>query len=563
MKWILPAEKPKKSELIDFILKQRGINDTKYFLNPDKSHIHDPFLMFGMKEVAESILEAIKNKKKIIIHGDFDVDGVTGTSIMFDFLYRELGADVIPVIPNRFTDGYGLSDQTMKKAKDLGGELIITVDCGIKDVEIVEKYKNDFEFIITDHHTLLSSIDENNKDIVKKIGDHYVSKAAIAVTHPKLKNQYPFSEICGAAVSFKVCQAVNELNGGNVDMDKYLDLAMMGTICDIMPLIDENRSIVKYGIELIHFTQNEGIKALCKVAGIDFEAIEPYHIGYVLGPRINAAGRIEDATEAVRLLTTNSKQAAEKIALKLDSLNRQRQDLTKEYTDIAEEQLQSQKGNKVHFILGEDWPEGIIGLIAGKLTQQYNRPVLVASNNDGVIKGSARSIETYNIANTLKDLDHFLVRHGGHAGAAGFQIDPESISKFTEALFHHGDENITDADLEKLLFIDSKIDLDDLSFDLVDALYSLQPFGNKNEEPIFAFENLNLLEPYIFGSDNQHIKTGIPGRDDIEFISFGNASKLKPLIRENNVNLAGVIGTNEWNGNKKLQIRIKDIKKDS
>ncbi len=556
----MPARQPKKDELIEFILNERGIGDTETFLNPSLDHIHDPFLIHGMKEVAESIIDAVEKKKKIVIHGDFDVDGVTGTSIMFDFLYREMGAEVTPIIPNRFTDGYGISEETLKRAKKQNAEVVITVDCGIKDVEIVEKYKNKFDFIITDHHSLLSSTEYPEEKHIKVIGDHAVAKGARAVTHPGLGGSYPFRDICGAVVSWKVCMAVNELAGLNVNMYKYLGLAMMGTVCDIMPLRDENRAIVKFGLEKIRGTENPGLKALMDVSGINPKDLQSYQIGYVLGPRLNAAGRIDHALDAVRLLTTNSPKTAGTIARKLDDLNKERQDLTQEYSDKADEIVKAEGNKKVYFIVGEDWPEGIIGLIAGKLTQKHNRPVLVASKTGKHLKGSARSIPTFNIANAFKALDKHLIRHGGHAGAAGFQLDYSTLFDFKEDLENHVNENLTDQDLEKLLFIDSKVHINDIDFNVLEELFKLEPFGQNNPDPVFAFMDLFPNRVERFGSDSQHIKAYVPERPDIEFIGFNNADRYYPLLSSGSkIHIAGFPGINEWNGRKRLQIKISDV----
>ncbi|MCA9386770.1 single-stranded-DNA-specific exonuclease RecJ [Candidatus Dojkabacteria bacterium] len=561
MKWVLPDEKPGDSEsLLDFILNQREIKDKKSFLYSTLENLHDPFLMWGMKNVAETILDAVNKKKKIVIHGDFDVDGVTATSIMWDFLYRKLGADVLPFIPNRFTDGYGLSDESMNQIKEMKADLIITVDCGIKDIEIVKKYHKDFDFVITDHHTILENKnDEKNKD-VEVVGRHGISKYAKAVTHPGLDGSYPFTGICGAVVSLKVCIAINSLLGNKFDMSEYLPLAAMGTVCDIMPLVDENRAIVSEGLRLIKETNNIGLKALMRVSGVNPREVATYHIGFALGPRINAAGRIDHAMDAVRLLTTQSSSQANELASKLDMLNKQRQDLTHEYVDLALAQID--KKNKVHFIYGEDWPEGILGLIAGKITQKYFRPSLVASSNGDFIKGSARSIEGYNISKALKDLDKHLIRYGGHAEAAGFSLNHSALPEFKDALQKHAKKKLKDTVLEPILFIDAEINNSHLSLPMVEELNELAPFGQANAEPVVLFSPTETLRTITFGSENQHIKAFSPSSTLLEFIGFGKAYEFRELLESSTpVEIAGSIGTNIWNGNKKIQIKIRDIRK--
>ncbi|MCA9380721.1 single-stranded-DNA-specific exonuclease RecJ [Candidatus Dojkabacteria bacterium] len=558
MKWVLPDEKPGDSEsLLDFILKQRGIENKKSFLYPTLDQLHDPFLMWGMKKVAEAILDAIEKKKKIVIHGDFDVDGVTATSIMWDFLYRKLGADVIPFIPDRFEDGYGLSDSSMAKIKELNADLIITVDCGIKDIEIVKKYHKDFDFIITDHHTILKD-DKKNAD-VETVGQHSISKYAKAVTHPGLDESYPFNGICGAVVSWKVCTAVNALLKNKFDMTEYLPLAALGTVCDIMPLIDENRAIVSEGLKLMSKTNNYGLKALMKISGVNPAQVQTYHLGFALGPRINAAGRIGHALDAVRMLTTHSGEQAQKLAHKLDSLNKERQDLTQTYVDLALSQVDEK--NKVHFIYGDDWPEGILGLIAGKLTQMFYRPVLVASRNGDIMKGSARSIEAYNISLALKDLEENLTRYGGHAQAAGFSLNYSALPKFKKALETHANKTLKNETLEPILFIDAEIDESHLSIPLIEEVNSLEPFGEANPEPMVLFQVKDTLQTQLFGSENQHIKAFLNSSTPLELIAFNKSGEFNKILSSNEeLDIVGHIGINEWNGNKKLQLKIKDIR---
>ena len=429
----------------------------------------------------------------------------------------------------------------------------------IKDTDIIDKYKDELNFIITDHHSLLSSKDKSSK--TKLIGQNAVPKAAKAVTHPGL-GTYPFRDICGAVVSWKVCSAINSILELNVDINKYLDLAMLGTVCDIMPLVDENRAIVRLGLEQLRKTENHGLKALLKVCGINSENIQSFHIGYVLGPRLNAAGRLGDATDSVRLLTTKSESKALKLAEKLDRLNKKRQVLTQEFLIKAEKIIDKEKKKKVYFVVGEEWPEGIVGLIAGNLTNKYNRPVLVATKIKKVLKGSARSIENFNIAMALKKLEHNLIKHGGHSGAAGFQLDHSALPSFKEELENYVNKNLNDSDLEKLLFVDSKINFRHINFNTINDLLNFEPFGQSNPEPNFAFLNIQLSNYQRFGKNNQHLKIYPRERSDLEFIGFNSAERFYPLLSPNvNLNIVGTLGTNEWNGKKLIQIRIQDIKK--
>lgn len=412
MKWILP--KKTDSDVFEQLLNSRTIQDKEKYFNPSLKHLYDPFLMSGMNAAVSTISKALKDKRKIFIHGDFDVDGISATSILWQFLYRDLNADVIPYVPNRFTEGYGLSDESIKAIIEQGGDLIITVDCGVKDIELVSKYSNKISFIITDHHTIREYDSNNLVENSKKIGNLIVSSKAKAVVHPQL-GDYPFTEICGATVAWKLCSALNiSLNTG-IDIYKYLDLTCLGTICDVMPLIDENRIIVKYGLDRLRKTQNIGLKTMIEYLKLEPQSIDTYHIGFMIGPRLNASGRMQSAMDAVRLLTTQDNKFALEIVKKLDGLNTERQTLTQKYFELAEEQLKDNLDKKLLFVYGEEWPEGILGLIAGKLTEKYCRPAIAASINGEKVKGSARSIEEFHIANNLKSISsNCLPSEGTH-----------------------------------------------------------------------------------------------------------------------------------------------------
>lgn len=301
MNWILPERK--NTSIVEALFESRGIKDKELFFNPTTDHLHDPFLLHGMDEAVKVIDDAIKKKKKIFIHGDFDVDGITATSILWQFLYKEMKADALPYIPNRFTDGYGLSENSVQEMIKQGAELIITVDCGVKDLDIIHKYSDKAKFIITDHHIIRKDADEENEN-GKVVGDYLISKDALAVVHPQLSSNYPFKEICGAGVSWKVACALNEKLDVGVDMLKYIDLAALGTVCDVMPLVDENRAIVSLGLKQLAKTEHIGLKELMRVAQIN-TAPDSYHLGFVIGTRLNASGRLETAMDGVRLLTTN------------------------------------------------------------------------------------------------------------------------------------------------------------------------------------------------------------------------------------------------------------------
>ncbi len=560
MKWILPEQS--HSDILEWLLTSRGIKDKDIFFNPTVNQIHSPLLLNDIKEAVETIDKAIKDKKKIFIHGDFDVDGITATSIMWDFLYRKLKANVTPYIPSRFDEGYGLSEDSINNIIDEGGELIITVDCGVKDIDLVAKYADKIDFIITDHHTIIPSEQSLEFDDGKIIGDYLVSKSAKAVVHQKLGN-YPFHDICGACISWKVCCGINETLNLGIDMTQYLDLVALGTVCDVMPLIDENRAIVKLGIEQLRKTTNKGLISLMQLSAVNIEKADTYHIGYLIGPRLNAAGRISSAIDAVRLLSTTSETNAHVLAAKLDRLNQERQELTKQYLEIAEEQIKSQLNNKILFAYGDNWPEGIVGLIAGKLQQKYGRPVLVASKNHEIIKGSARSGDIVNISTLLKEASEYLVRFGGHAGAAGFTVKQENLENLQNFIREYADKNITDDDLIPKLLIDALLSPEAMSMRLAEDLAKLAPFGTRNEKPLLAMSNLQISDLRPIGKTNEHAKLLLTNNGKLHFeaLGFGKYSTLLTQKQKGaNIDIAGNIDIDEWNGNRKLVFKISQTK---
>jgi len=563
MNWQTPSTKIKSLDQLKSTLLSSRTSNPDRFLNPTLDHIHDAKLMHDSVRAAKYILSAINKKKKIYIHGDFDVDGMTATSIMWDFLYRKLNANALPYIPSRFDEGYGLSDESIQNIIDEGGDVIITVDCGIKDLKLVAKYKDKIDFVLTDHHTLLqfNDADSELKDAGVEVNGYLVSKFSKGNVHPKINADYPFGEICGTAVSWKLCSVINELGQVGFNMNEYLDLVALATTCDIMPLIDENRAIVRLGLDRLKISSNQGLNALLEIAGVEKSKVSTYHFGYIIGPRLNAAGRIAHALDGVRLLTTESKSQAQKLALKLNNLNSERQDLTRKYVDLALEQVEAQSDSLIYFIYGDDWPEGILGLIAGRLSTKLNRPILVGSKVDNeTIKGSARSIENFNIAEALKNSSNHLSKHGGHAGAAGFTLPYSNIDDFKNLLMQHADEKIGGVDLTPTLNLDAHIDHSLLSFETFNLLSSLEPFGEANPEPILMIDDVKTINPRKIGRDKNHIVFDIDSSFvNVEAIAF-NSPTLLDDVDEKNLSIAGRLSINEWNGNKKLQVKVVDVK---
>jgi len=566
-KWVIaknPSEKisqklKKYPEVIRKLLFSRGIKSQKEadeFLDPDFYEFHDPKLMPGINKAVEIIIKSLNNKEKIFIHGDYDVDGICSTSILWDFFYRNLKADIVPFIPSRFDEGYGMSEKGIEKLYEQGAKLIITVDCGIKDDEIIKKWsKKGIKFIVTDHHSL--KIDE--KGIFK------LPEEAEAVVHPGLPgSKYPFKEISGATVAWKlVCALAKELKL-KFNPEEYLDLVAMSVVCDIMPLKGENRSILKKGIVAIQNTKRIGLTRLINDAGHEVNSIDTYHLGFVIGPRLNAAGRLKHALDSVRLLVTNSARQAVEISEKLNNLNLERQQIQEEIYKQAILQVQKNgETKKLIFVSSQDWSEGVIGIVAGKLTEKYNRPVLIATRKEEFFTGSARSPKSFNIIEAITTQSNILIRFGGHAQAAGFTVKEENIEKFKENLIEIAEKNINDKDLELEYHADAEISFSDIDYKLYNYLKNFAPFGFENPKIKFVTKNIRIDRVDKVGKSKEHYsfvfldeKTGVCFRA----IGFGLVDKVRGLAPAKLCDILYSVEENNWNGNSNLELTITDVK---
>lgn len=545
------------SDILKQLLFNRGIVEKEKahkFLNPDISQIHSSTLLSDINEAMEKIKNVKESGGKIFVYGDYDVDGVMATSILWDFLYRKLHIDTLPYIPSRFEEGYGLSRSGLDSILQNKGSLVITVDCGIRDIELVEEYtKKGLEFIITDHHTLVEDED----------GDPVLSEDAVAVVHPKSpKSNYPFKEICGAAVAWKLIDAYSKkFEISQFDSYDYLDMVSIATITDIMPLEDENRAIVALGLKKIQNTQNLGLRTLMLSCGVDQNAVDAYHYGFVLGPRINAAGRMEDAMDAVRLFSTEKLAAATEFAEKLNSLNLKRQDLTKEIFEKAKLQAEKETDNNLIFVWGDKWPEGIVGLVAGKLQEEFYKPVLAASVDGEVAVGSARSISGFNITDAISRSAQILERFGGHAQAAGFTVRKENLENFKRNVIEYANEEISEENLVKTTIIDMELKLSDLTADLFEEIETLKPFGLSNRTPSFLLDNLEVMKKFFLGREKSHVKLLLKDQkgNQIDALGFFMAQKFEFVNPGDRMRIIGAIDKNEWNGQISIQIKIKEF----
>lgn len=543
------------------LLFNRGITTreaAEIFLNADEDLL-DSKLLEGVTGACELILDVVSKGEKIIIYGDYDVDGVSSTSILFDFLFRQLHANVLPYIPSRFEEGYGLNSNALQKLADEDTELIITVDCGIRDGLLLQEFSGkQTKYIITDHH-------EPPAD--KEAMEALLSSAEYVI-HPELSPKLQFKQICATTVIWYVIRELSALAqqrsliSKTFNPDKYLDLVALATVCDVMPLVEQNRSILKKGVEAMKKTENIGLKELLVLSGIVSEDISPYHLGYVFGPRLNAAGRLETAMDAVRLLTSGNVDTSRTLAKKLSELNSQRQLITAGLLKEAEEQLQSWGvERKLIFIKGDDWPEGIVGLVAGKLCEKYHKPVLVSSVRDGKAVGSARSIKGFHITEAIAQMSDLLERFGGHAQAAGFTLLESNVDVFSSGLLAIAEKEIDEKDIEKTINIDLELKNEELNFDTVEKIEKFAPFGFGNKQPLVLLKGSIVRNLKLVGSTSSHLKVTIEsdGRY-IDAIGFNLADYYSKIKQGDKVDMVGYPEKNVFLGNTKLQMKITDIK---
>ena len=552
--WNLPKKK-KINDILEYILKSREIKNSEHFLSPSLDDIPDSSSLFDSMSAAKLIIESVNKGKKIVIHGDFDSDGICATSLLWDFLYRELSeflekkVDVIPYIPNRIEQGYGLTEDSLKDVLELGGELLISVDCGVRDEKLINKYKKkNLSVIITDHH-------QPPEDLSPEL--------SYPLVHQMYPNhEYPFTQICGTAVVFLLIQEIRKQVGMDYIISiesKGLDLVALATVTDLMPLTGINRIFVSYGLKQIATGSREGLRQLCLRAGINFKDINSYHLGYLIGPRINAAGRIGSPMNAVKLLVSNNEKTCNEISSELDQLNFQRQKLTQDIKEQAEE-LITNKNQKLLFLLGENWHEGVIGLVAGKLLEEFHVPIIVATHNGDLIKGSARSIKGFNITEALSKFDKYLDRFGGHELAAGFTAKVDTIDEFIAKFVNYAGEVITDEMLISKLKVDLLLESDQINKKLLDDLSLLEPFGYGNPRPTICLSNLVVYRKTVMGKEENHLKLVVKGNgiDMLTVVLFGAGEDKDEIEKDSIIDVVGYPDLNIWNGNENVQFNVKE-----
>ncbi len=536
------------------VLYNRGIikpADVQAFLEGRYLGNTDPFLLQDMDKAVDRIQQAILDDERIVIYGDFDADGVTSTVLLTEAL-RGLGlsrTQVQPYIPDRVDEGYGLNLEAITKLrKERQADLVITVDCGIRSVKEVE-HANELgmDIIITDHHSLGPKL-----------------PPAMAIINPKRPDsQYPDNMLAGVGIAFKLAQAVAQAMPKQVQFDEksLLDLVALGTVADLAPLLGENRQLVIDGLRVLNQAKRPGIAALANVSRIQPGALTAESIGFALGPRINAAGRIEHAYTAARLLAANNSMTAANLANKLNELNRRRQQLTTDLTEKAETMIDVD--TPIIIVADDSFLPGVVGLVASRLSDKYYRPAIVLEKGEEESRASCRSIPEFHITEALDKVADLLERHGGHAQAAGFTVRNENLPALTDRLEQIAQERLVGKELRPVISIDMELDLNEIDWALQENLTQLEPTGYANASPIFLSKGIEVNSHRVVGQDGAHLKLSlISGREVnakiLSAIAFRQGAWADHMPQM--IDVVYTIGVNEWNGRRDLQLMIEDLR---
>lgn len=537
------------SKIVASIIANKGLknnNEIEVFLHPRRGDFHDSFLMPDMDKAVARIIQAIDNKEKVAIYGDYDVDGITSSTVLHRFL-EERGLHTDIYIPNRLNEGYGLNKKEIEAIAETKHTLIITVDCGITGYDEIEYAKTfGIDTVVTDHH-----------EPPEKLPD------AIAVVDCKRKdNKYPFNGLAGVGVAFKLTQALAiKLNLPEESYLKYLDIVCVGTISDIVPLVDENRTISKLGLRLVKQTRNIGLKVLLESIG--YKKIDSNTISFGIAPRINACGRMGHEKEALKLFLTNNIEEAKQITQKLNEYNLQRQEIEKRIFDEAQELMQNPEEQKLPCIVlrKENWHHGVIGIVSSKITDMYFKPsILMCIEEGNIAKGSGRSIPGFDIHEALENCKENIKQFGGHSMAIGITIDNDKFDDFKKQIEEYA-ENKQISEIVPVLNIDEKVQLKNINLSDIKDLELLEPFGEANKSPIFQINNLKI-ESIRTLTQGKHLKLDVKEENTrFSAIGFNLGNLANDYKIEDKVNIAGFLEINSFNGMDSIQINIKDIMK--
>ena len=535
------------SELMAKVIMNRNIPEEKIesFLHPKLSDLYDPFLFNDMDKAVDRILKAIDKKEKITIYGDYDVDGITSATILVKY-FTSLNANVDAYLPNRLSEGYGLNEASLDSIRESGTNLLVTVDCGISGYEEVEYAKKlGMDVIITDHH-----------ECHERIPD------CIAVIDAKRPDSsYPFNGLAGCGVSFKLAQAISKkLKLPDESFLNYLDIVALGTIADIVPLVEENRIIVKYGLEKMKKTENPGLKALINSSAL--KTIDSSAISFGLAPRINACGRMGQAELALKMLLTDNIKEAVDIATKLQEMNRNRQEIERGIINEAIEQIESEKlnNNKIIVVGKENWHHGVIGIVSSNITESYYKPSILICFEGEEGKGSGRSVDGFDLHAALTACSDYLQKFGGHEMAIGLTLDKSKFEDFRKAICDYAKDKLPDESVPTIRY-DAEITCKDVSKETINELKLLEPYGEGNPAPLFAYKNIKVDSIRTLSND-KHLKLNVKDEHRIfSAIAFNMGEKKNSIRMGDKADILCAIEINSYNGIEMIQLNIKDIKK--
>ena len=541
-------EQTNVNKLIATILSNRGItqkHDIETFLKPTRNDFHDPYKMPDMEIAVQRIIKAIENKEKIIIYGDYDVDGITSITVLKSFL-KDRGIEVDSYIPNRLDEGYGLNIPAVEKIAKQGYQLMITVDCGISCIDEIKRATElGIQTIVTDHHEVGESIPD-----------------AVAVVDCKRKdNTYPFRDLAGVGVVFKLIQALSiKLKLDEKEYLKYLDIVCIGTISDIVPLVDENRVISKLGLLLVNQTKNVGLKSILNSSG--YKNIDSSAISFGVAPRLNACGRMGHADEALKLFLSSNLNEVYNLTVALNNYNKMRQETEKAIFEDANLQIKEKQldKNRAIVLAGKNWHHGVIGIVASKITEMYFKPSILLCLEDDIAKGSGRSIPGFDLHEALTKCQDTIDRFGGHAMAIGITIKEHDLENFKKEFEEIAKQQHIE-DIIPIIKIDAKVNLSEINKEMVESLKQLEPFGEANKMPMFLFKNLKIDSIRAL-SEGKHLKLTLKDNNTIVNAIGFNIGELANEYRiGDKIDVVGMLEINSFNGVESIQINIKDIMK--
>jgi len=532
------------SPLIAQLLYNRGVKpeDIEHFLAADRRLEGDPFLLPDISKAVSRIYKAVLSRKKIGVYGDFDVDGVTATVMLVEGLSR-LGAEVIPYIPDRVKEGHGLKSAALEKLRAQGTDLVITVDCGVTDLtEVKQAQDMGMDMIITDHHIPLGNLPR-----------------AVAVVDPKRKDSvYPYPDLAGAGVAFKLLQALFHKDSREQWLARLMDLVVLATVTDLVTLVDENRYLVQGGLRELNNSSRVGIQEMIKLAGLKPGELDAEDISWVLGPRLNAAGRMNNASTSYQLLTTQSPEEARLLSLELEEKNGERQKLTNEVLSRAKEKLAAKLHLPLLIECDESYSVGVIGLVAGKLVDEFYKPAIIISLGPELCQGSCRSIAEFDIASALTECYDLLTTFGGHTLAAGFTVARQNLAQLEQKLISLAMEQLGHLDLRPELVIDAELPLSVLAGDTFNLIQKLSPFGRGNPQPTFLTRKVEVIECRNFGSQGEWLRLKLrQGNVTWQAVDFESQRKRDEI--PSHIDIVYKLEKSRWNGEEVLSLNLRDF----